>query len=1324
MKRLLSILAFLFTLQLQATTYYISTSGNGGSDSNAGTIGSPFLTLGKAESVAVGGDIVIVNNGTFAGFTASHSGTSGNPITFQVANTGGVMISSTITLTGNWRTFSGFNFTNVSDRSFSITGTNNIVLNSTISISSFGTGYGILVGADANTGGTGAQNNTIDNLRLICTSTSGQNIHGVIFGGGASNNTLKNSYIDGPYYGFVDKVTTGSKCFNNVFNQTVANLNTCIYAKGSANGQYNNNTLRVTGSGSGILLNVSDGGSPSVTLATIRNNIYIKPAGEFALFDASPSTNTYTSDYNVYQYSSGTVFFKQGVASYSTLSAWQSVSGQDLHSIAATPTFTNGSGTMTQKSDYTPGSTSPAINIGTIISGRTTDAVGNSLVSVPDIGAVEYQSAGSNHIYFVSTTGSDSNPGTLASPFKTLQKALTLTLSPGDIIYIRAGTYNSGATSNSPSTTWAISGKNGNSANEILISAYPGDFPSGGRVVFNCADFSYTNNHFGIAVNNCSYLRIKGIRVTGIPQHQAGQVMVGWFIGASGSNTNITIEDCESDHIGNTGFRIDGPSNNVTFLNCDAHHIDNPFDPGVQQHGGADGFGRYDPSNTSTGTVYKNCRAWFCSDDGWDCFGSPGTITYDGCWAFWSGYVQDVFPLTHTQAGVSWGDGNGIKFGGNTTPKDAATIKRTVIGCFSFENFNNAFDQNQAAVGMVFYNNTAFKCGARGFMFYTGFESTLTAYNNLVYQCGSIQNFFTGTTQSNNSWNGFTPSVGDFAGLSTTGADAARPADGSLPVMPLMHLAAGSQFIDAGKIVSGRVYNGTAPDIGAFESGGSTPINQPPVANAGTAQTITLPTNSATLSGSGTDADGTIQSYHWILQSGTAGGTISNANIAGPSITGLVAGVNTYQLTVTDNKGATATSTVKITVVDPSPLSPVANAGANKNITLPTNSVTLTGSGSDPDGTIASYAWTKVSGGAATIVSAASATTNITGLVAGPYVFRLTVTDQLGHTGSATVNVTVNSAAPVNIPPNADAGANATITLPTSTGSLNGSASSDPDGTISTYAWSKLSGPAGGTISNSAIASPTLSALQLGQYVFRLIVTDNSGAKDTAQTIRSVVDGSPLNPVADAGPQQTITLPTSSTTLDGSNSADADGTISTYAWSKLPSSPTGGTISNSAIAGPTVSGLIQGTYQFKLTVTDNTGHTGSDTVSIFVNPVPPVNLPPQAVVPKDTTIFLPDNSLTLAIQIGFSDTDIVAYQLSRILYAGNGVPAETIVSPTSATTDVTGLSVAGTYTFQWTITDANNLSDTKTFRITVSDPASLPPPPVYKSTMGGIIKQS
>ncbi|MEP6711004.1 MAG: hypothetical protein ABJA37_01245, partial [Ferruginibacter sp.] len=80
--------------------------------------------------------------------------------------------------------------------------------------------------------------------------------------------------------------------------------------------------------------------------------------------------------------------------------------------------------------------------------------------------------------------------------------------------------------------------------------------------------------------------------------------------------------------------------------------------------------------------------------------------------------------------------------------------------------------------------------------------------------------------------------------------------------------------------------------------------NQAPSANAGNNISITLPVNTTTLNGSGTDADGTISSYAWVKISGPAAGTLTNANTATATAGSLVQGVYSYQLTVTDNGGA------------------------------------------------------------------------------------------------------------------------------------------------------------------------------------------------------------------------------------------------------------------------------------------------------------------------------------------------------------------------------------------------------------------------------------
>src|SRR5690606_2920246 len=89
---------------------------------------------------------------------------------------------------------------------------------------------------------------------------------------------------------------------------------------------------------------------------------------------------------------------------------------------------------------------------------------------------------------------------------------------------------------------------------------------------------------------------------------------------------------------------------------------------------------------------------------------------------------------------------------------------------------------------------------------------------------------------------------------------------------------------------------------------------------------------------------------------------------------------------------------------------PIAKAGEDKTLTLPENNITLNGKGEDADGSIISYIWTKSSGPNATLTNANTANLKLTNLVAGSYVFKLTVTDNKGAKASDEVKVTVIAA--------------------------------------------------------------------------------------------------------------------------------------------------------------------------------------------------------------------------------------------------------------------------------------------------------------------------
>ena len=314
--------------------------------------------------------------------------------------------------------------------------------------------------------------------------------------------------------------------------------------------------------------------------------------------------------------------------------------------------------------------------------------------------------------------------------------------------------------------------------------------------------------------------------------------------------------------------------------------------------------------------------------------------------------------------------------------------------------------------------------------------------------------------------------------------------------------------------------------------------NATPIANAGPDQTIA--TSTVNLSGSGTEAGGTITAYNWTKISGPSAGTITNTTSAATSVTGLMAGTHVFSLTVTDNKGATNTDMLSVVVLAGN-ATPTANAGPDQTITLPLSTVSLSGTGTDADGTISAYNWTKISGpSAGTITNTASAATSVTGLVQGVYQFQLKVTDNNGATALDTVQITVNAA---NIAPTANAGTDQTIT--TSTVNLSGSGT-DPDGTITTYAWKWESGPNTPTIVSSNSSSTSVTGLLAGTHVFSLTVTDNNGATNTDMLSVVVLAGN-ATPIADAGPDQTITLPLSTIYLSGSGT-DAGGTITSYTW--------------------------------------------------------------------------------------------------------------------------------------------------------------------------------
>ncbi len=481
---------------------------------------------------------------------------------------------------------------------------------------------------------------------------------------------------------------------------------------------------------------------------------------------------------------------------------------------------------------------------------------------------------------------------------------------------------------------------------------------------------------------------------------------------------------------------------------------------------------------------------------------------------------------------------------------------------------------------------------------------------------------------------------------------------------------------------------------------GSAITNNAPSASAGIDQTITLPVNSVTLSGTGTDSDGTITGYNWTKISGPATFTITNANNSQTTVTGLIQGTYTFQLKITDNDGGVAFDTLSVNVLKALNILPVANAGSNQTITLPVNQITLSGNATDADGTIASFNWTKISGPTTfAITNATLAQTTVTGLLAGTYLFKLTVTDNSGGIHMDTIQVIVNPA--INIIPAANAGTNQMITLPVNTVSLSGTGT-DTDGTIVSYNWTKTSGPASFSIMDATNAQTTVTALVAGNYIFKLTVTDNNGATASANVTITVNPALNVPPVANAGNAQSITLPLNTITLSGSGT-DSDGIIVSYAWNKI-SGPNSFSIAQTTAAQTLVTNLSEGTYTFELTVTDNNGANSTSHVDVIVYAAP--NVAPVAIAGNDTTILASATDVILYGSGSDEDGTIVNYHWS--LLAGDSI---TFSNASSAQTTINGLN-AGVYNFELTVTDNEGAMSSDTVSVTVIAPVYINQPPL------------
>ncbi|XP_015270210.1 PREDICTED: dyslexia-associated protein KIAA0319 homolog [Gekko japonicus] len=385
-------------------------------------------------------------------------------------------------------------------------------------------------------------------------------------------------------------------------------------------------------------------------------------------------------------------------------------------------------------------------------------------------------------------------------------------------------------------------------------------------------------------------------------------------------------------------------------------------------------------------------------------------------------------------------------------------------------------------------------------------------------------------------------------------------------------------------------------------------INQSPVAVVSPrVQEIVFPATSAFVDGNQSVDDTKIVSYHWEEVEGPLRKQKVSADTSVLHLSDLVPGNYTFRLTVVDSDGAANSTTTALIVSKPVDHPPVASAGPNQVISLPQNSVTLSGNQSYDDHEIVSYEWSlspQSKGKAVAMQGMQTPYLQLSAMQEGNYTFQLTVTDSVKQRSTAQVMVIVR---PENSPPRAVACPDKELTLPVQSTILDGSQSTDDLGIVY-YHWENISGPTSLQMDNVDSAVATISGLQAGTYRFRLTVKDNQGLSSTTTVFVTVKEESNHPPQAYAGGKHVLVLPNNSIVLDGSQSTDDQGIVS-YLWTRGGQSPAAGDVIHGSDheAVLQVTNLVEGIYTFHLKVTDGRGDSDTDTAIVEVQPDPKKN---------------------------------------------------------------------------------------------------------------------
>lgn len=415
--------------------------------------------------------------------------------------------------------------------------------------------------------------------------------------------------------------------------------------------------------------------------------------------------------------------------------------------------------------------------------------------------------------YVVAPDGDDAAAGSLAKPFATLMRAQQM-VKPGDVVWLRGGIYRLREEQIAKKERFramvCLFDRSGEQGKPIRYEAYQDE-----EVIL---DFSQVKPQG---------LRVHGFSVRASWLHFRKISLVGVQVTIAGHTQSINVENLGDHNVyeqlamrdgQGIGFWLGRGSNNLV-LNCDAYQNHDSTSEGGRG-GNVDGFGFHVPRG-SVNNVFRGCRAWFNSDDGFDSINTSEAVLLENCWAFYNGYGKKFESL---------GDGNGFKVGGYAyTPADRlpkVIPRHRVIACIAARNKAHGFYANHQVGGIDFLQNSAYRNRCNFNMLgrlrdpakdVPGYGHLLK--NNFGLRGGKeIDKIDRAQCElSHNSFDFKKPvTEREVESVNETQLMRPRQLNGDLPAIDFLKPKAGSQLIDAG-VELGRPFRGKKPDIGAIE---------------------------------------------------------------------------------------------------------------------------------------------------------------------------------------------------------------------------------------------------------------------------------------------------------------------------------------------------------------------------------------------------------------------------------------------------------------------------------------------------------------------------